>query len=345
MKITTNAGVVLGLTTFDRDLTFAGTVYHTLDGIDATALRVSQGSGVDNLSIDGTLSSSFIRDADLLAGLYDQASVELFQVNWAESPLVSRILLCTGYIGNLQYSDGGYTAEIRALSSRLTQQIGEQTSGTCRVFALGDTRCKVKLTAVAISAITQTNPAVITTATAHGRIAGDGAFFTDVTGMVLLNGQVQPVLASPAPTSTTFAVQIDTSAYPVFGGAGFIGYQFTRPLLSAGLTPGSTSQRLVFNSDITPPGFYSYGTVSFTSGLNAGISREVKAHTVPIFGQATLDLQEAFPFACAPGDTALLTAGCDRTLGVCDSRFANSINYRAENLIPGLDSIFLRGRG
>jgi uncharacterized phage protein (TIGR02218 family) len=353
LKIVRLDGTTLGLSCFDRILTYAGVNYYPMDGIESTALRASQGTGIDNLTVNGILSSSFIKDADLLAGLYDQASIELFQVNWAENPLVSRALLVTGYIGNLTYSDGGYTAEIRALSSRLTQQIGEQTSATCRVFALGDSRCKIKLGAVLLSAVTQASPAQVTTTTAHGRVVGDTVYFQDVGGMTGLSGQVLVVRA--VINSTQFTVN-DTSGnafstllFGVYTSGGQIGYQVVRTVLSVEGPPFASTldchQRIVFSSDNNGAGFYSYGMVTFLTGLNAGIAREIKNNPKPIGGQADLRLQEAFPFTVAAGDTARLEAGCDRTLGVCNSRFSNVINYRGENLIPGIDSLFLHGRG
>jgi uncharacterized phage protein (TIGR02218 family) len=353
VKITRNDGQILGLSALDRDLTFQGVVYHSADGADMTAIRTSQGVGVDNLDVQGILSSSFIRDADLLAGLFDSAQVEIFQVNWAESPLVSKIVLCTGLIGNVTYHDGGYTAEIRALSSRLTQQIGEQTSATCRVFQLGDGRCKIKLGSVALSAVTQASPAQVTTLTAHGRAVGDPVWFQDVGGMTGLSGQLLVVRA--VINSTQFTVN-DTSGNPfsttLFGAytsGGTIGYQFVRTVLSVDGPPLASTldcpQRIIFSSDNNPVSFYSYGMVTFLTGLNTGISREIKSNPKPIGGQADLRLQEAFPFTVAAGDTARLEAGCDRTLGVCNSRFSNVINYRGENLIPGIDSLFLHGRG
>ena len=43
------------------------------------------------------------------------------------------------------------------------------------------------------------------------------------------------------------------------------------------------------------------------------------------------------------GDTFEIMPGCDKTFAMCKARFANTINFRGENLLPGSD--FLNGAG
>lgn len=133
-------GQQFGFTGHDQPITFEGVTYEALTSVDATEVRQSAGGGVDNLTIVGLLVSDRITDIDLRAGLYDGASVELFQVNWADLSM-GRLLVLTGTIGEISHRTGEYRAEIRSLSQRLSQQIVELTSPTCRVRALGDERC------------------------------------------------------------------------------------------------------------------------------------------------------------------------------------------------------------
>ena len=89
--------------------------------------------------------------------------------------------------------------------------------------------------------------------------------------------------------------------------------------------------------------YYRYGRVEFQSGANNGLQREIKEHALS-GGQAVITLQEAFPFAVAVGDTALLEAGCDRRAETCRDRFQNKGNFRGEDFLPGTDAILVRGR-
>lgn len=100
-----------------------------------------------------------------------------------------------------------------------------------------------------------------------------------------------------------------------------------------------TSRRAVtFAADAAATGYYDYGKVTFTTGANAGIAREVKAHTLS-GGTAVITLQEAFPFDPQVGDTATLEAGCDRTWATCQAKFSNGNNFRGFPHLPGEDAV------
>jgi uncharacterized phage protein (TIGR02218 family) len=267
-RITRLDSTVLGFTSFDRDLTFGGVTYEAFSSVSASAVRQSEGTGVDNMDIVGLITSSKIRDTDILAGLYDGAAVELGQVNYL-APETGRIIHLTGTLGEITEREGEYTAEIRSLSQRLAQQVGALTSATCRVRAFGDSEC-----------IPPGDPLTVLTLAAH---------------------------------------------------------QFTRTV--SVVTSGTA---LTFGSDSNVSNYYRYGRVLFQTGLNAGLQREIKSHTLS-GGTAQLVLQEGFPFVVQVGDTALLEAGCDRTVSRCEF-FSNTINFAGEPHVPGNFLILRRGR-
>lgn len=109
------------------------------------------------------------------------------------------------------------------------------------------------------------------------------------------------------------------------------------------VTVVTSRYNLTFGSVTDVSGFFDYGRVFFTSGLNAGISREIKRHILS-GGTAVLDLQEPFPRTVSVSDVATLEAGCDRTFEVCLSRFNNRLNARMEPQIPTTDVALQRGR-
>lgn len=71
-----------------------------------------------------------------------------------------------------------------------------------------------------------------------------------------------------------------------------------------------------------PDGYFSNGTITFTSGTSNGLTYQVKAHTG---NQVTLALPTAF--VIATGTTFVLKAGCDKTLDTCKAKFNNVINF------------------
>ena len=100
---------------------------------------------------------------------------------------------------------------------------------------------------------------------------------------------------------------------------------------------------VTFASDSAPTDFYKYGVVKFTTGPNAGLSREVKTHTLTT-GQAVIELRSAFPFPMAIGHVATLEVGCDRTIATCRTKFANHLNFHGEAFLPGNEKMTTQGR-
>ncbi len=112
------------------------------------------------------------------------------------------------------------------------------------------------------------------------------------------------------------------------------GYRFVRTVSAV-----VSATTLRFAGDSQASGFYDYGLVTFTTGLNVGIAREVKTHT-SVSSLANLDLRAAFPFTVSTGDQATLEAGCDRRFATCRDKFSNGINFHGEPFLPGNDLVF-----
>lgn len=143
-KVTRRDNTVFGFTSDNLSFTFEGVHYEGAAAASASAIRASQGTGVDNLDVIGLLDSDQITDTDLYAGKYDNAQVEVFIVNPADLSM-GKVILLSGNIGQIDFQDGTYTAEVRGLFQKLGVQVGELTSPTCRVAQLGDSRCKIDL--------------------------------------------------------------------------------------------------------------------------------------------------------------------------------------------------------
>ncbi len=141
-KLTPRDGTPLGFTDHDRDLAFDGLTYRAATGFTGSDMQSSLGLSVDNLEVTGALSSLALTEDDLLAGRYDDASVEIWAVDWSDP--VQRLLLRSGNLGEVRRGEVGLTAEIRGLAHRLNLTKGRNFEYGCDAI-LGDARCGVNL--------------------------------------------------------------------------------------------------------------------------------------------------------------------------------------------------------
>ena len=130
-KLSRKDGTVQGFTDHDDDISLSGVLYLSSSGFTPSAISSSSQLNVDNLDVEGVLDSNIISKDDLLSGLYDHAEIQIFQVNY-NAPDAGTIILRTGWIGEVSVSQDRFIAEVRGLSQRLSQNIGEIFSPTCR---------------------------------------------------------------------------------------------------------------------------------------------------------------------------------------------------------------------
>lgn len=256
-RLTRHDGQVLGFTDHDRDVVFDGTVFEAAAGFSATEIKDVVGMAVDNLEVAGALSSERLAEADLAAGLYDDARVEIFRVNWQEPS--QRVLMRAGSLGEVRRSGLSFTAEVRGLAHYLQQPKGRVFQYACDAD-LGDARCGIDL------------------------------------------------------------------SLPAFRGTG---------------TLNTISSARLFRVD----GLESYandwftrGLMRFTSGAAAGQRVEIKRHS-SIAGVVEIELWQAARELLVLGQSFEVTAGCDKHLSMCRSKFANAVNYRGFPNMPGNDFV------
>ena len=80
-------------------------------------------------------------------------------------------------------------------------------------------------------------------------------------------------------------------------------------------------------------GYFSFGKVKMTTGVNAGLSRGIRTYARGN-PNSTVTLLTPFPVAPAVGDQFLIYPGCDKSIGICNGRFANLNNFRGTPFIP-----------
>lgn len=81
--------------------------------------------------------------------------------------------------------------------------------------------------------------------------------------------------------------------------------------------------------------WWMYGVVTFTSGENKGITRDIKESGSNDNYGGWIRTWEPWPFPIAEGDTYTLYPGCDKTLKMCRDRYGNGLNFRGFPHVPG----------
>lgn len=117
-------------------------------------------------------------------------------------------------------------------------------------------------------------------------------------------------------------------------GLNMLNYTFTGTVIAV----SSDSFTISASGTNKSAGFFTRGTVAFTSGENNGIIMEIVGH----IKNGASDVLTPFlplPAAIAVGDTMKVIAGCDGLFATCKT-FGNYLNFRGEPGIPGVDLIY-----
>ncbi len=139
-KLSLVDGSVLGFTDHTSDLTISSQLYKAATGFSPTSIETKDKFSVDNLDVAGILDAAAITEADIMAGKYDFAEIEIFMVNVTD---LSQGIIThrRGWLGEVTLKNGQFIAEVRGLAQKLSQNIVELYIPTCRAI-FGDGRCK-----------------------------------------------------------------------------------------------------------------------------------------------------------------------------------------------------------
>lgn len=165
-KLLRRDGVVFGFTDHDRDLAFGGVAFAARTGLEAAEATAELGFAVGGGEVSGALVAAGVTEDDLAAGLYDDASIETWLVNWANPD--ERLLLDVGSIGEIRRADEAFVAEVRGLMHRFDEERGRLYRAACSAD-LGDARCRVDLSNPAL-----TGTGVVTATDGALTLASDG---------------------------------------------------------------------------------------------------------------------------------------------------------------------------
>lgn len=149
VRITRTDGVVLGFTAHDRDLVVDGQLYEAESAMRPTSIEGQSTAAPDNLSVDGVLTSDRLTEADLLAGRFDDARLDVYWTNWSDP---SQGVLHAGryFVGSVNWKENRFTADLVSIKDALQRSSSWYITARCR-NSLGDSLCRVDVAALTVA--------------------------------------------------------------------------------------------------------------------------------------------------------------------------------------------------
>lgn len=327
-KIELNNGVILGFTDHDTDIVYAGVTYQAATGFTRTAYEQKTGLSVDNMDIQGFFDSAAITEQDVIAGLYEDAKIWGFVLDYTDTGLGIH-KLDYGYLGDLTIQDDLFLCEFRSVAQRLAQPTGEKYGSACRV-AFGSAQCGVALMPGAWQASTVYKLGDIVTASSY-----DNRRYECTTEGTSNDTEGEPTWDTTIGNTTT---ETDGVAWLTLDG-----------LTKSGTVTGVTSKKTFADTSRTEAdGNWQHGTVTWLTGNNAGFAGDVKQSFT---SGGEIYLRFDCPYSIQIGDTYTITGGCNHLLkapgdvlgttytGDCVAKYNNAANFRGECEIPGNDKV------
>lgn len=127
---------VFRFTDHDVDIEFppsSGNVYAAAVGYQQTVITNAADLSINNSEATGYFDADFLTAADLRAGLFDFADVEVREVNWADLTQ-SGMFRSRANLGEVRSTPAGiFTTELRGMTQRLAAKVGDIYTPECRV--------------------------------------------------------------------------------------------------------------------------------------------------------------------------------------------------------------------
>jgi uncharacterized phage protein (TIGR02218 family) len=122
-KLVRKDGQVFAFTSLDRDIEWGGVTYRTCNSLSSSASESAADlSSVGNVELAGILDDAAIKQADLYAGLFDDAFVDVWVIPYNGEPDdQAPFRVAAGWTGKVVRMEGNFTAEILGGGARLQQ--------------------------------------------------------------------------------------------------------------------------------------------------------------------------------------------------------------------------------
>ena len=130
-KVRTQRGDVLLFSGHDTNLTFNGETYSAQNGLDSSAFRAEGGLRDHQTEAFGFLSDDRVTFEDLDSGLYENARVDVYLVDW-RYPWLTPFHRTVFFLRRIRFDGEVWRAEAEGLASVLKKTIGGVYSPICR---------------------------------------------------------------------------------------------------------------------------------------------------------------------------------------------------------------------
>lgn len=154
-------GTILGFTDHDQTIRIDDTDCMPQTGMTAGTMELESGFALNGGQAEAALSTDAISSDDILDGLYDRATVQLYLVNW-RAPETAQ-LLRTMRIAKITQADGIFSAEMDGLLSGFDAPQGRHFRRNCDA-TFGDANCGIN------TALPAYRQSVTTMAGSHGLV-------------------------------------------------------------------------------------------------------------------------------------------------------------------------------
>lgn len=180
------AGQLFYFTNLDIDVEYDDgdglATYGSDNGFTPKRYAATSGPSVDLSAIDGVITASGITEQMVRAGIFQNAKVTVYRVNYTDLTAGRHEVVAYGRAGQSRFHELGWSTEFFSLSKLLMQPIGEVYGIPCNA-RFGDARCKVAITWGA-------NGTVSAVGTENDRVFGDDSrsepdgYYSDHHGIV-----------------------------------------------------------------------------------------------------------------------------------------------------------------
>lgn len=148
VKITRVDGEVLAVTFgYDQNITYpviGGTTYVSGYDLVPASMVTSSAMNVDSMDVRGALLTLGVTEADINAGLWDNAEFAVIRVNWSDLSMGHEEMKY-GWFGEISIGRSEFTTELRGLTQKLQATIGDLVSPSCK-NDLFDSMCGIPMT-------------------------------------------------------------------------------------------------------------------------------------------------------------------------------------------------------
>lgn len=155
---------------------------------------------------------------------------------------------------------------------------------------------------------------------------GRGEFEAEFRGITQKLQQTMGDVVSPSCNANLFDAR-----------CGVVATEGTWKFSNKAVTTATSQRQFTISTLAQADDFFTAGKVTFTTGLNAGLSMEIKQHSAG----GVFVLQEDMPYAVALGDEMTVFAGCRKRFAEdCVAKFSNGLRNRSMPFLPGNDQMF-----